>query len=206
MRTKFLPAFGKLLQAGALGDQVTADKAFIDDLFVQNFTAFYHDLHAAYVHSQVVGDAMTRDIVQRFPDRFPGSLDGRDVNNRVANNLLLQEHAYVVTMATDAGAAKRDADKTAALAALASNAGKAWSDWDAGLAAYSSGAALPAPGLFVESLASVTGAPASVVGRYVNATVKVVDDQRSKSSKTLADDDRAAATATEAIADFSFQG
>ncbi|HET7421008.1 MAG TPA: hypothetical protein VFL27_11570 [Candidatus Dormibacteraeota bacterium] len=205
LRGKFLPQFAQIVDARALGDQITADKAFIDDLFAQRFAQFYSDLHLAYAHSQAVGDALTRQIVQRFPDKFPGSVDGRDVTNRVNDNLLLQERAYLVTMATDAGAAKRDAEKIAAVAALATSAGKPWTDWDAALVAYASGGAIETSG-FVDRLVTATGAPRSAVEHYVAATVKVVDDQKSKSSKTLADDDRAAATATAPLADSLFQG
>jgi hypothetical protein len=40
----------------------------------------------------------------------------------------------------------------------------------------------------------------------IDATVKAVDDQKSKATKTLADDDRAAATAMQPIADSLVQG
>jgi hypothetical protein len=44
-----------------------------------------------------------------------------------------------------------------------------------------------------------------LIAGHVNATIKVVDDQRAKSSKTIAGDDRAAATSMQPIAD-SIQG
>ena len=199
----FVPQFAQLFGGIALSDQLAADKTFIDDVAGQRYAPFYADLHKAYAHTQAVGDALAVQIVKAFPDKFPGDPSARDVDARVAVNLALQEHSYVATMATDAVVAKRDAEKNAALTALASTAtqlGKAWVDWDAAVVAYSGGTELPAPS-HVDRLAALTGAPKSAVQLYVLATIKVVDDQRSKSSKALANDDRAAATAMQPIAD-----
>ena len=199
----FAPQFAQLFVGIALNDQLGADKAFIDDVAGQRYAPFYVDLHKAYAHTQAVGDELATQIVKLFPDKFPGDPSLRDVDARVALNLALQEHSYLATMATDAAVAKRDTEKGAALSALASTAtqlGKAWADWDSAVVAYSGGAELQ-PTNHVDRLSALTGAPKSAVQLYVQATIKVVDDQRSKSSKEVANDDRAAATAMQPIAD-----
>jgi hypothetical protein len=193
---------------GPLGEQEIDDEAFIDSLFAQKYASFYDAVHRAYTNSQSIGDALANEIVNRVPDKFPGRMDGRDVIARVAANLQLQEHSYLATMASDAAAAGRDSEKAAAVAALATNAralAKTWSDWDAAIVAYATGGALQSSA-YVGRLMIATGAPQAAVQHFVQATVKVVDDQRAKSAKTLADDDRAAATATQQIADSLFQG
>lgn len=184
-----------------LDEQISEDKTFIDNLFAQRYASFYAELHTAYAHTQVIGDALAFEVVNQFPDKFPGRIDGRDVISRVTVNLSLQEHSYLETMATDATVAKRDAEKTAATSALAESASKlgiTWPAWDSAVLSYATGATLHAA-QFVDRLA--TGAPKPAVQHYVEATIKVVDDQKSTSSKTLADDDRAAATAIQPIAD-----
>lgn len=191
-----------------LDEQVQDDKTFIDYVAAQKYASFYSALHEAYSQVQAIGDALANEIVNRFPDKFPGRIDGRDVIDRVTMNLLLQEHSYLATMATDAAIGQRSAEKTAALSALGKNSAgltKPWTDWDAALVSYATGADFPASP-FIDRLAAASGAPKSAVQYLVQATIKVVDDQRSKSSKTLADDDRAAATAMQPIADRLAQG
>jgi hypothetical protein len=181
---------------------------FIDDVFAQRYSTFYADVDRAYAHSSQLGDALARHAVSQFPDRFPGDPSTHAVESRIAMNLLLQERSYFATMATDAAVARGDGEKTAAVAALATSAKslpRQWSDWDAALVAYATGADLDGPNR-VDTLVLTTGAPISTVRRYVESTTKVIDDQRSKSTKTLGDDDRAAATATQAIADASVEG
>ena len=184
-----------------LGEQFLDDKEFIDMLFAQNYASFYTELHVAYLHTQEIGDALADEIVNRFPDKFPGRVDGRDVIGRVARNLYMQENVYLATMATDATAARRSAEKPAAVSALSANAGqlnRAWADWDAALVAYASGATFE-PAQFAAALGN--GAPAAAVDHLIAATIRVIDDQKVGSSKTLANDDRAAATAIQPIAD-----
>jgi hypothetical protein len=133
-------------------------------------------------------------------------------------NLLLQEHSYVATMATDAVVAGRSAEKTAAAAAMATNADKlraavpgsgtgfdkVWAARDAALLAYASGEAASRPALtdtFVREFAALWHVDTLPVKTQVDATIRVIDQQRAKSSKALAAADRAAATAMQPIAD-----
>lgn len=201
LRDKFQVQFSQLFRGIALADQLSDDKTFIDDLSAQRYASFYADLHTAYGHTQVIGDALADEFVNRFPDKFPGRIDGHDVDNRVAMNLLLQEHSYLTTMATDATIAKRDGEKAAAVSALSTSArhlGGAWAEWDAALVAYATGAPFDAA-QFAGRLAS--GVPKTAVKHLIDATIKAIDDQKADKSRALADDDRAAATATQPIAD-----
>ena len=102
--------------------QVLEVKAVIDDQFAQNQRMMYADLHTAYAHSSRIGDAIAVRIAQKYPDKFPGDPSSKAVDLRVSFNDLLQEHAYLATMATDAITAARSAEQAAAANALAANA------------------------------------------------------------------------------------
>jgi hypothetical protein len=121
-------------------------------------------------------------------------------------------------MATDAVAAGRSTEKTAATAAMAANADKlraagpgsgsgfeqAWAARDAALLAYASGEAASKPALtdtFVHEFAALWQVDRAPVKTQIDATIKVIDDQRAKGVKSLAADDRAAATAMQPIGD-----
>jgi len=198
--------------------QVLGDKAFIDDVFAQRYPTFYKNLHAAYVQTSRLGDAIAGQTAQKYPDKFPGDPAAQAVDARVTLNLLLQEHSYVATMATDAVAAGRAAEKTASAAALATNADqlraafpgsttgfdKVWAARDAALLAYASGDGASKPALtetFVQEFAALERVDNAPVTVQVNATIKVIDAQRARSSQALAAADRAAATAMQPIAD-----
>ena len=209
----FVAQFAQLIsaQSGVPADTVSQimakqeadDKAFIDDLFAGRFSTYFADLHRAYAQTSQLGDALAVQIAQLFPDKFSGDPAVRRVDLRVSSNLLLQEHSYLSTMATAAAVAKRDSEKTAAVSALATSAktlAKVWLDWDGALVAYAANSHLQSS-TFIDTLTTATGATTPNVRFFVEATIKAVDDQKAKSSRTIADDDRAAATATQPIAD-----
>jgi hypothetical protein len=206
--------------------QVLEDKAFIDDYFAQKFSAFYTDLHRAYQQSSRLGDALAVEIATRFGDKFPGDPSIRAVSARVTANLLLQEHSYLATMATAASIAGREAEKNVVSSALSDNAAAVsalfasttgdlptplvaqWTIEHSALLGYAAGDANAKPTLtqkFVESFASLAHVAKAYVLDHVTATLKVIDDQRSKNSASIAGDDRAAATSVQPIAD-SIQG
>ena len=108
--------------AQVLSQQVQDDKAVIDDQAAQKPGATYPDLHTAFVQSSRLGDALALRIVQKFPDKFPGDPALPAVDRRVTLNTLLEEHSYLVTMATDAIVRGDSAEKAAATTALAANA------------------------------------------------------------------------------------
>ena len=207
--------------------QMLQNKAFIDDAFAQKFGAFYTDLHTAYAQTSRLGDALAGQIAHEFPDKFPGDPEAHAVDVRVSLNLLLQEHSYLATMATSAVAAGRTAEKPASTAGLASNANmlgtlfatsfgnaagtqfdRVWSARDAALIGYASGDAASKSALtetFVAAFASLAHVNQTPVASQVDATIKVIDEQRAKSLKTIAGDDRMAAGSMQPLAD-SIQG
>ncbi|TAN31463.1 hypothetical protein EPN29_12425 [bacterium] len=208
-------------------DQVLETKAVIDDQAAQDYPAMYADLRTAYAHSARIGDALASRMVQKFPDKFPGNPSTNAVDLRVILNDLLQEHAYLATMATDAIAAGREGEQTAASSALTANAdalgtalrrllgntagtrfAQLWSARDAGLVAYATsadaGEKQRLAGSFVSQFANLVNSPSGLgaaVHDQVLATIKVIDDQRAKAFAPLAGDDRAAAAAMQPIAD-----
>jgi hypothetical protein len=196
--------------------QVAATKLAIEDVAGSKFSNLYTDLHAAYASTAGFADALAKRIVQKFPDKFPGDPSNREVDLRVSLNRLLHEHSYVATMATSAATSKRDAESAAAMSALAINTDSLdallapqlkplWTQRDAALLAYASNGEASAKqtvtDTFVTQFSSLTRVAATNITEQANATIKVVDDQRGQSFKTLADDDRAAATTMQPIGD-----
>ena len=205
-----------------LTQQALENKAFIDDYGTPNYAQFYTDLRRAYAQTSRFGDALSVEIAHRFPDKFPGDPELRAVNVRVSANLLLHEHSYLATMATSAVSGGRNPEGTAAQAALhdsavaasaviASTVGIAAAEianqWEVehdSLLRYARGDAAARSVLtnnFVNDLASRAHMSKALVLDHVNATLKVIDDQRAKNYAALANDDRAAATSTQPIAD-----
>jgi hypothetical protein len=200
-------------------EQMSDDKAVIDDVFAGNFKAYYADLHRAYAHTSRLGDLLAEQIALDFPDRFPGNPTDASVDARVTLNLDLQEHSYIATMATDATVSGRNAEKAEAFLALASNNDAmrsvvednrfslAWAKEVGSLSAYAlNGDAASEKILtdtFVWELAVASKAKPLVISHHETATIRVVDDQRAK-APTIANDDRAAATSMQPIADSSF--
>jgi hypothetical protein len=194
--------------------QVTATKLVIEGVAGSKFANLYTDLHAAYASTSAFADALAKRIAQKFADKFPGDPSNREVDLRVALASLLQEHSYVATMATNAAIGKRDGESAAAMGALAVNTGSLdglmpgvalWIARDSALLGYAtSGDASAKQSLidgFVGPFATATRVPAATITEQINATIKVIDDQRGQSFKGLADDDRTAATTMQPISD-----
>jgi hypothetical protein len=206
--------------AQLIGQQLLEDKAFIDDVFASSYRSYYTDLHRAYAFTSRLGDLLATEIAAKFPDKFPGDPTTQAVDSRVMVNLNLQEHAYLSTMATDAAVAKRDIERTEAVSALTGNTDAmsqlvtdqrfmlAWSQQNAALMTYASvgdaGSKKALTDTFASQLAAVSKTPSTFILHQVDALVKVVDDQRG-GLPSVAEDDRAAATAMQPIAD-SVQG
>jgi hypothetical protein len=98
---------------------VLETKAIIDDQFAQDYLRLYADIRVVYAQAARIGDAIAPRIAQKFPDKFPGNPSSQAVDLRVSMNNLLQEHAYLATMATSAATGGRDAEQAAAAGALA---------------------------------------------------------------------------------------
>jgi hypothetical protein len=229
---KFVPQFAQLVADAShlpldpvtllLAQQALENKAFVDDYGAQKYPQFYADLRRAHAQTSRFGDALSVEIANRFPDKFPGDPELRAVNVRVSANVLLQEHSYLATMATSAVSGGRNPEGTAAQAALHDSAVAAsaviaptvgidasqivnqWEVEHDSLLRYAQGdsaARSPLTSNFVNDLASRANIAKALVLNHVNATLKVIDDQRSKNFSALANDDRAAATSTQPIAD-----
>ncbi len=209
-----------------LSQQVLEDKVFIDDYFAGKYSPFYADLHRAYAQASRLGDALSVEIAHRFPDKFPGDPELRAVSVRTAANQALQEHAYLSTMTTAAAIAGRVAERGPARSALAASASGVAEviaatlgitpgvlvdqfevEQDA-LLGYAAGEPTARAALtqkFAAGFAEAAHVAKADVINHVNATIKVIDDQRAKSWTVIAGDDRTAATSVEPIGD-SVQG
>ncbi len=206
--------------------QVTQMKAIIDEEVAQTYPKMYSDLRAAYADRLLLGDGLALRMAQQFPDKFPGDPSSRAVDARVSLNYLLQEHSYLATMTTNAAASQRISEQAGAAASLGANAdalgklfaemlgagagtqiAQLWGARNADLIAYATnGDATARQGLtdkFVTGFYALAPVPVAVetARDQVLATIKVVDDQRTKDFKQVAGDDRAAASAMRAIAD-----
>ena len=99
--------------------QLTNTKTVIDDEVAQAYNKLYADLRVAYASSSRMGDTLAIRVAQVFPDKFPGDPSSKAVDARVSLNSLLQEHAYVTTMMSDAGIAGRGTEAASALSGVA---------------------------------------------------------------------------------------
>ena len=203
---------------------VTEMQAVIDEVVASDYTKMYPDLRTAYASSSRIGDTLAIRIVQQFPDKFPGDPSNKSVDARVSLNNLLQEHSYLATMTTNAAVSNRTNEQSGAAASLGANAAalgklfaellgsgagtqveQLWGARNADLIAYaSSGDASARQGLADKFATRFYGlAPLAVdpARDQLIATIKVVDDQRAKTFKAVAGDDRAAAAGMQAVAD-----
>jgi hypothetical protein len=103
-------------------EQVLETQRMIDDQVVQNYSKMYTDLRTAFAQTSRIGDALAPKIIRKFPDKFPGDPSNKASDFRASLNELLEEHAYLATMATDAAIGGRAAEQTAAARALSDNA------------------------------------------------------------------------------------
>ena len=204
--------------------QLTDLKAVIDDELGQSYVKLYADLRTAYAHSSRIGDMLAVRMSQQFPDKFPGDQSISAVEARVSLNDLLQEHSYLTTMMSDAGIAGRGAEAATALGAVAavrddlvpvigfllgpdgrSGFPGIWGIRDADVFAYANSSDSTAQsrltGSFVTQFSTLTHIQSATIRDQMLATLKTIDDQRTKSYKNVAGDDRAAAGAMQAIAD-----
>jgi hypothetical protein len=205
----------------SLRHQLTATRALIDDEFAaQNtskYSVVYGGLHSAYTMASGLGNLLALRISQQFPDKFPGDPSAGSVTVRVVINNALQECAYLATMATDAAVNGRTAEVAQALSYISASTNmldmelknprlkSVWSLEISAIESYAStGDAAAKKALtdsFVSQLSSISATPASVISDQINATIRVIDDQRTGALTSLAGDDRAAATAMQPLAD-----
>jgi len=205
-----------------LTDQVTTIKQFIDDAATGTPSAFYPDVRAAYAKSTAMGGSIAEAAVWKFPDKYPGDVTTEGSKARAQLDALLQEHAYLLSMTTDATSSGATADAGAATSALQASAqdlshaiasifgshagtqaAQLWSDEDKSFVAYSSAAddASRSSALNALNHTSTPALAGFLSGLHVNAdidsvthqTIGVIDDQRAKSYSVLAAEDRQSA-------------
>src|SRR5450756_413765 len=174
--------------------QLTDTKTLIDDEIGQSYTKMYADLRLAYASSSRIGDTLAIRMSQQFPDKFPGDPSISAVDARVSLDGLLQEASYLTTvMGFLLGPDARNGFPGV------------WGIRDADLFAYANSsdpsASQKLTGSFVTQFSALTNAPAAAVRDQVVATLKAMDDQRTKAYTSVAEDDRAAAAAMQTIAD-----
>lgn len=233
LTTTFVPAYAQLLASdggasadttsGLLAQQTVMDRAFIDDYAAMKFAQFYVDLEQAYAHVTRLGDELATGIVRLYADKFPGDPNAGAVDARVHLNLLLQQDAYLATMASSSKVAGRTSETAGAQTAQAASAraldaafaaakgvdaagqfANLWSMRSAALARYAAGDRSAAAALTTTlsaQLATLTRAPQTSLTDQAAATLKVIDDQLARSADVVAGDDRAAATGMQPIAD-----
>jgi hypothetical protein len=213
-----------------LTDQVTTIKQFIDDAAAGTPSAFYPDVRAAYAKSIAMGGSIAEATVWKFPDKYPGDAAAKGAKTRAQLDSLLQEHAYLLSMTTDAGSSGATAEAAAATSSLQANAqdlshtiasifgsqsgtqaAQLWSDEDKSFVAYAAAgndatksAALNA--LNQTSTPALTGfldgLHVSVdVASVTHQTIGVIDDQRAKSYAIVAAEDRQSAALLISIGD-----
>ena len=131
LTTIYVPQFADFI-SGATGlpkdavaalttDHVLQTKAVVDDQAKGDWKAAYADLRKAYAHMQMIGDAIAPAIVAKFPAKLAGEASNKGVDLRVGLDMLLQEHLYLASSATDAALASRTDEFAAAGAALNTN-------------------------------------------------------------------------------------
>jgi len=234
LNNAFVPQFSRLINSltqmpaveitRLVAQQLAATEGVIGDVVGQSFAKGYSDLDDAYALTSRIADPLAARIAELFPDKFPGDTSLPAVTTRVSLNTLLQEHAYLTTMATDALMRGRSSEAPAADAALAHNlaalgpplaellgastgkqALQLWSTRDASLLGYATiGNAITRKSVaasFVPQFAAVSAIPQTPLSDELEAALTAIDEQRAQAFSTLAVDDRASATEMAAIAD-----
>jgi hypothetical protein len=213
-----------------LTDQVTTIKKVIDDGAAGTPSAFYPDVRAAYAKSIAFGGSIAEATAWKFPDRYPGDAAAEGATARVQLDSLMQEHAYLLSMTTDAGSSGATAEAASAASSLQANsqdlahtiasifgpqagtqAAQLWSDEDRSFVGYASAGddATKSAALNTLNQTSTPALTGFLNGLHVTAdvasvthqTIGVIDDQRAKSYAVVAAEDRQSAALLISIGD-----
>src|SRR5258708_23031843 len=103
-----IPAERAGLLAGVEADGL---RTVLDDQSSGSFTKAYPDLLVDYAHSTSLGDDIGISIARRYVDRIPGDPGAKAAGHRANLDALLQEHAFLTTMATEAVVAGSNAER-----------------------------------------------------------------------------------------------
>jgi hypothetical protein len=203
--------------------RVAAVKLVVDDAVAANHVAYFADLRRAYSQAAGSGATLAAQLPVVFPDKFPGDPSGAAVQRRVDLVTLMQERAYLSSMATGAAVAGAKPMLAAAKSVLAANAADLARLLDADSSALFAGqtssllayaaasddatrqtqmAALNIAGASqLEAMLSTRFHAAADVKSQIGAEIQVADDQRIKAFDRLATDDRHAAVLLSGVGD-----
>jgi hypothetical protein len=131
LTTTYVPQFSDLISAatGLPRDTVTQlttqhvlqTKAVVDAQAARSWPVAYQAIRTAHMHMQMIGDPLAEAIAKGQAAKFPGDAAGRGADLRANLNMLLQEHLYLASMATDAALGGRTDEFQAAGGALNAN-------------------------------------------------------------------------------------
>jgi len=127
----YIPQFSEFI-SGATGlpkdtvaeltkTHVLTTKDIVDKLGAKDYPGAIAAIRTAYAHMQMIGNPVAEAIAAKKPDLFPGDAKNKGVDFRVNLNMLLQEHLYLASLATDSALGGRSEEFAAAGAALNSN-------------------------------------------------------------------------------------
>src|SRR5215813_1085989 len=115
------PNLPKSVVADLVKHHVVRLKNVIDAQAARDYTRAYMAQRAATAHMKMIADPLAQAIVTQFPDKFVGNPQTAAAGLRSSLNVALREHAYLAGAATNAALGGRDAEFTAAAAALDAN-------------------------------------------------------------------------------------
>jgi hypothetical protein len=131
LTTIYVPQFAALVSdaTGLPLDAVTAlttehvltTKEIVDLQATENWSDVYDSIRHAFAHMRMLADPLSVAIAGKFPEQFPGDVDAKSVDFRVALNQLLQEHLFLASFATGAALGGRTDEFMAAGTALNTN-------------------------------------------------------------------------------------
>lgn len=178
----------------AAAGHANAMKSVIDDAAAANYKQLYADIASARIEAVTFGDAIALQVARQFADRFPGDPLSSAATLRTNFNSLMQQRAYLMTMASDA-AVNGSTDELSALTTMLATASDmppppdVWTQEATLIVAYARSGD-PAVG---QNVLKRAAAPLDL-NDAMTAVLKVVDDQRNKHFANLALDDRAMAS------------
>jgi len=115
------PNLPKSVVADLVKHHVLTLKAVIDAQAAKDQDRAFTALRTGAGHMQMIADPLAGAIVKQFPDRIAGASESRAAGLRTTLNLVLREHVYLASAATNAALGGRDAEFKAAAGALDAN-------------------------------------------------------------------------------------
>jgi hypothetical protein len=193
---------------------VASVQSILDDEAGLNWTSLYLDTVAGAGTARHLADEVGPQIIKSYPDRFPGSAQGKSFDRRLLLSAGLQQLAYIGTMASEA-TINGGTDEAAAAGKVVTNTANAlgpgtWKSWTDDLPAYaaagSGGTHTVADQIAADNRGLAQSFPrnSAVVQAYADGQtgleVRVIDAQRNKDVSSIGSRDRASASAMERLA------